>query len=167
MSTRKTLFERPPPTDKDQTVTTTQSRKWVTIKKSGSNTNKDTGTLGRGRKAVFFVADTNFATREIPPVKKTPAKEAATKLKDCVVKLRLKIFHSVNNIQELVLGIMDYCLSILHEHDKKARFVNKKKSLEAYKVTDLPCDFTDFYDKWGEWDETVRAFLNTIPAEKS
>jgi hypothetical protein len=31
-STRKALFKRPPPTDKDQTVITTQSRKWVPIK---------------------------------------------------------------------------------------------------------------------------------------
>jgi hypothetical protein len=38
VSTRKTLIERPPPTDKDQTVTTMQSQKWVPIKKSGSNT---------------------------------------------------------------------------------------------------------------------------------
>jgi hypothetical protein len=62
--------------------------------------------------------------------------------------------------------MMDHCLSILHERDKKARFVNKKKSLEAYKATDFPRDFTDFYDEWGKWDETVSAFLNTIPADK-
>jgi hypothetical protein len=86
-STRKALFERPPPTDEDQTVNTTKSQKWVPIKKSGSNTNKDTGTSWRGCKAVSFVADTNFMTRETAPVKKTPAKEAATKVNECVVKL--------------------------------------------------------------------------------
>jgi hypothetical protein len=78
----------------------------------------------RGHKAASFAADTNFATREMPLVKKTPAKEAATKLNDCVVKLQLKIFHGVNNVQETVLEMMDHCLSILHEHDKKAYFVN-------------------------------------------
>jgi hypothetical protein len=62
--------------------------------------------------------------------------------------------------------MMDYSLSILHERNKKAHFVNKKKSLEAYKAMDFPCNFTDFYNKWGKWDETVRAFLNTIPADK-
>jgi hypothetical protein len=87
VSTRKTLFERPPPTDKYQTVTTTQSRRWVPIKKPGSNTNKDTSTSGRGRKAVSFAADTNITTRETAPMKKTPAKEAATKVDQCVVKL--------------------------------------------------------------------------------
>jgi hypothetical protein len=86
-STRKALFERPPPTDKYQTVITMQSRKWVPIKKSGSNTNKDSGTSGRGRKAASFMADTNFATRETALMKKTPAKEAATKANECVVKL--------------------------------------------------------------------------------
>jgi hypothetical protein len=54
---------------------------------------------------------------------------------------------------------MAHCLSILHEHNKKACFVNKKKSLEAYKATDFPCNFTDFYGKWGKWDKTVHPFL--------
>ncbi len=46
--------------------------------------------------------------------------------------------------------MVDHCLSILHEHKKKARFVNKKKSLEAYKAMDFPRNFTDFYDEWGK-----------------
>jgi hypothetical protein len=62
--------------------------------------------------------------------------------------------------------MMDHCLSILHERNKKACFVNKKKSLEAYKATDFPRDFTDFYNKWGIQDEMVHTFLNTIPADK-
>jgi hypothetical protein len=86
-STRKALFKRPLPTEEDQTVTTTQSQKWVPIKKSGSNMNKDTGTSGRGRKAASFAADTSFTTREMAPPKKTPAKEAATMVDECVVKL--------------------------------------------------------------------------------
>jgi hypothetical protein len=62
--------------------------------------------------------------------------------------------------------MMDHCLSILHECNKKAGFMNKKKSLEAYKEMDFPRNFTDFYDEWGKWDKMVRAFLNTIPADK-
>jgi hypothetical protein len=60
--------------------------------------------------------------------------------------------------------MIDHCLSILHECNKKARFVYEKKLLEAY---NFPHNFTDFYDDWGKWDETVRAFLNTILADKS
>ncbi len=63
--------------------------------------------------------------------------------------------------------MMDHCLSILHERNKNARFVNKKKSLEVYKATDFPRNFTDFYDKWGKRDETVHTFLNIILADKS
>jgi hypothetical protein len=62
--------------------------------------------------------------------------------------------------------MMDHCLSILHEHNKKACFMNKKKSFDTYKVSDFPRNFTDFYDNLGKWDEMVRAFLNTIPADK-
>ncbi len=62
--------------------------------------------------------------------------------------------------------MMDHCLFILHERDKKARFMNKKKSLEAYKATDFPCNFTDFYNRWGKWDEMVRTSLNAFLADK-
>jgi hypothetical protein len=157
--TRKALFERPPPTDKDQTVTTMQSQKWVPIKKSGSNTKEDTSTSGRGCKAVSFAADTNFTTREMTPVKRTPTKEAATKVNECVVKLQLKIFHGANNVQETVLGMMDHCLSILHERNKKARFVNKKKSLEAYKAMDFHRIFTDSTTNGGNGMKRCTLFL--------
>jgi hypothetical protein len=66
-STRKTLFERPPPTDKDQTITTMQSRKWVPIKKSGSNMNKDATTSGRGCK-VASLWQTPILRREKCPL---------------------------------------------------------------------------------------------------
>ncbi len=29
-------------------------------------------------------------------------------------------------------------------------------------MSDLPRDFTDFYDEWGLWEEDIRMFLNTI-----
>jgi hypothetical protein len=32
---------------------------------------------------------------------------------------------------------------------------------------DLSQDFTDFYNKWGLWEERMQAFLNTIPKGKS
>jgi hypothetical protein len=63
--------------------------------------------------------------------------------------------------------MMDHCLTILHKRNKRACFLNKKKLLKAYKAMDLPRDFTDFYNDWGKWDKMVRAFLNTIPADKS
>jgi hypothetical protein len=66
-----------------------------------------------------------------------------------------------------MIGMIDHCLTSLHKQDKRACFVNKKSLLEAYKVTDFPRDFTDFYNNWGKWNEPVRAFLNTIPANKS
>ncbi len=78
---------------------------------------------------------TNFATREAPPVTKTPTKDTTAKINNCMVKLWLKILHGANDVQETVLDMIDHCLTILHKQDKRARFVNKKKSLEAYKVT--------------------------------
>ncbi len=64
-------------------------------------------------------------------------------INECVVKIKLKILHGVNDVQETVIGMMDHCLTILHEHNKRACFLNKKKLLEAHKATDFPRDFTD------------------------
>jgi hypothetical protein len=41
---------------------------------------------------------------------------------------------------------MDHCLAILHKWDEKACFVNRKKTLEAYKATNVPCNFAYFYN---------------------
>jgi hypothetical protein len=124
------------------------------------------GTSGIGCRRALFTEGTNFAAKDAL-AKKTPTKDTSAKVNDCVVKVKLKILHGVNNIQELVLGMMDHCLTILHKHDTRACFLDKKKSLKAYKATDFPRDFTNFYNNWGKWDEMVRAFLNTIPADKS
>ena len=42
-----------------------------------------------------------------------------------------------------------------------ACILNRKKTLEAKKVSDLPRDFTDFCDDWGLWEEDIKMFLNT------
>jgi hypothetical protein len=57
------------------------------------------------------------------------------------------------DIPESIKGMINFSLSILHERDKKACYLNRKKSLEASKATDFPKDFTDFYDDLGVWDE--------------
>jgi hypothetical protein len=165
-STRKALFESGPPADYEQTVTTTQTRKWVPISKTGGSKKDDTVTSGIGRRGASFAEGTNFAAKDAS-AKKTPAKDTSAKVNNCVVKIKLEILHGVNDVKETVLGMMDHCLTILHKRNKRAGFLNKKKSLKAYKATDFPRDFTDLYDDWGKWDKLVRAFLNTIPADKS
>jgi hypothetical protein len=65
------------------------------------------------------------------------------------------------------MALIDRCLFILQERDKSAHLLSRDKSEEAFWVKDLPQDFTDFYDKWGLWEERTQAFLNTIPEGKS
>jgi hypothetical protein len=65
------------------------------------------------------------------------------------------------------MGMINLSLSILHERDKNACYLNRMKSLEASKATDFPKDFTDFYDDWGVWDKQIKAFANNIPTNKS
>jgi hypothetical protein len=165
-STKKVLFESMPAAEDNQTVTTNRNRKWVPINKTSGNKTEEATTSGTGCKGASFAEGTNFAAKDAP-AKKTPAKDTNTKINDCVVKIKLKILHGVNDVQETVIRMMDHCFTILHECNKRACFLNKKKSLEAHKATDFPRDFTDFYDDWGKWDESVQAFLNTIPADKS
>jgi len=66
------------------------------------------------------------------------------------------------DIREILLGLLGHCLSALQERDKSACILNRRKTLEAKRVSDLPRDLTDFYDEWGLWEEDIRMFLNTI-----
>ncbi len=65
------------------------------------------------------------------------------------------------------MASLDHCLITLQERDKSARLLSQDKSEEAFWAKDLPWDFTDFYGKWGLWEERTQAFLNTIPKGKS
>jgi hypothetical protein len=38
----------------------------------------------------------------------------------------------------------------------------QEKDFRGKKGSDLPRDFTDFYDEWGLWEEDIKMFLNTI-----
>jgi hypothetical protein len=66
------------------------------------------------------------------------------------------------DVQETLLGLLGHCLSVLQERDKSACILNRHKTLEARRVSDLRQDFTDFYDEWGLWEEDIHMFLNTI-----
>jgi hypothetical protein len=136
--------------------------------KTGQRTKQDDKLASTGKRSLFAL-DTDFKERKAPrAAPKTPGKEENSgDIQGCMVKVRLKIFHGVGDVQEAVTGMMDHCLAILHKHNKKACFVNRKKTLEAYKATDFPRNFTDFYNDQGIWDKLFKSFLNTIPVDKS
>jgi hypothetical protein len=46
------------------------------------------------------------------------------------------------------MALFDHCLITLQERDKSACLLSRDKSEEAFRVKDLPQDFTDFYDEW-------------------
>jgi hypothetical protein len=151
-STKKALFASRPEAEDNQIVTTNRNRKWIPINKTSGNKTEEATTSGTGRKGASFAEGTNFAAKDAL-AKKTPAKDTNAKINYCVVKNKLKILRGVNDVQEMVVGMMDHCLTILHERDKRACFLNKKKLLKAHKAMDFPRDFTNFYDDWGKWDE--------------
>jgi len=172
-SVRKELFKVTPPAgDNDNVITlvaTAKSKKWVPINKAKDRTmTLPATTTNLKRRGATFAADTNFKEREGQPTKMTPAKaqDGIEEMKECVAQLRIKIHAGAEDIQETVLGLMLHCLSIFHERDKTACFVNTAKSLEAKKLTDLPQDFTDFHNDWGKWDEPMKSFLSTMPKDK-
>ena len=83
--------------------------------------------------------------------KKTPTDMDATetmsyKNHKCVACLRFKMVHGSTDVQEMLMGLLDHCLIVLHERDKTACIRNWKKTLEAWRVSELPRDFTDFYN---------------------
>jgi hypothetical protein len=160
-SARKTLFNSTPPAEnKDTTITSGCLTRWVPIWKTGD---KDvTAATGSLRKGATFVADMNFKQQDPPPAKKTPSKGQGGKLNKCMVKAQLKVTQGATNVQQTVLGLMDHCLAVLHKQDKMVCVINGAKTLQAYKATDLPREFTDFHNNWGKWDEPVCSFLNTL-----
>ncbi len=44
---------------------------------------------------------------------------------ECVIKFGRNMFHTANDVQEAVLGMMEHCLTPLHERDKKTGDDNK------------------------------------------
>jgi hypothetical protein len=107
-------------------------------------------------KGATFAAETVFHKRSPTPTDgntTTPGKN------DCVVRMRFKL--QPWDVQETLIGLIGHCLSVLQERDKSC-VLNRRKTLEARRVSNLPRDFTDFYDEWGLWEEDIRMFLNTI-----
>jgi hypothetical protein len=79
-------------------------------------------------------------------------------MNDCIVRIKIKLTGRQKDIPESIMGMINHSLSILHKQDKKACYLNRKKSLEASKATNFPKDFTNFYNDWGVWDERIKAF---------
>jgi hypothetical protein len=106
-------------------------------------------------KGAKFAAETVFHERS-----STPTDGNKTRENDCVVRICFRL--QPCNVQESLIGLLAHCLSVLQEQDKMACVLNRRKTLEARRVSDLPRDFTSFYDEWGLWEEDIRMFLNTI-----
>ncbi len=112
--------------------------------------------VGASRGATF-ATKTVFHEHSSTP---TDGDKVTSKTNDCVVRIRFKLQPCV--IQETLVGLLAHCLSVLQERDKPACILNRRKTLEARRVSNLPRDFTDFYDEWRLWEEDIGMFLNTI-----
>ena len=110
-----------------------------------------------GGKGATFSTETVFHERSSTT---TDGGNIALKPNICVVRMRFKL--QPCNVQETLVGLLAHCLLVLQERDKSACILNRQKTLEAKKVSDLPRDFTDFYNEWGLWEEDIKMFLNTI-----
>ncbi len=125
----------PPAGDNDNVITlvaTAKSKKWVPINKAKDRTMTLPATTTNLKcHGATFAADTNFKEREMRLTKMTPAKaqDGIEEIKECVAQLHIKIHAGAEDIQEMVLGLMLHCLSILHEQDKTACFVNTQNPL--------------------------------------
>ncbi len=116
--------------------------------------------VGGGKTGTSFARGTVFNKK--PPPDKDGAEKKTTKNHKCVVRLWFKVLHGSTDVQEIMVGLLDYCLMTLQEQDKTACILNRKKTLKAQRVGELPCNFTNFDDDWGMWDEDIKMFLNTI-----
>ena len=149
-STRKELFaaslakERP-------SLSRRAKSAWVPIASRATPATADGASKG-----ATFASETVFHERVATPTDM----DASLKPNECVVRMRFKL--QPCDIQETLVGLVGHCLSVLQERDKTACILNRRKTLEAKRVSDFPRDFTDFYDEWGLWEEDIKMFLNTI-----
>jgi hypothetical protein len=66
-----------------------------------------------------FAAGTQFNKKQSKPAKKTPGKLDLT-LFTSVIRIKIKLFHGVPEVQAEIMALLDYCLSTLQERDKHA-----------------------------------------------
>ena len=96
-------------------------------------TSKDTSTqdvvLSR---SSTFAAKTVFHEHASTP---TNGDKTTSKTNKCVVRMRFK---QPCDIQEILVGLLAHCLSVLQERDKSACILNRSKTLEARRVSNLP-----------------------------
>jgi hypothetical protein len=115
----------------EQTVVTTGSCKWVSIRAANNNCGKSKtkgkpANISATKEGATFAKDTNLNKKEASHVARTsPAEETAGTVDGCVIKFGLNIFHRANDVQEAVLGMTEHCLTTLHERDKKTGDDNK------------------------------------------
>ena len=146
-SARKALFA-----SASGTKSSRSNKSWRPI------TAKDTSTQDAvASRSATFAAETVFHERAPTP---TDGDKTTPKTNECVVRMRFKL--QPCDVQETLIGLLAHCLSVLQERDKSACVLNRRKTLEARRVSNLPQDFTNFYDEWGLWDEDIHMFLNTI-----
>ena len=97
-------------------------------------TSKDTSTQDAvASRSATFAAETVFHQRASTP---TDGDKTASKTNECVVRMRIKL--QTYDVQETLVGLLAHCLSVLQERDKSASVLNRRKTLEARRVNDLP-----------------------------
>ena len=95
---------------------------------------KDTPTQeAAASRSATFAAKTVFHERASTP---TDGEKTSSKTNECVVRMRFKLQSC--DVQETLLGLLGHCLSVLQERDKSACILNRRKTLEAKRVSDLP-----------------------------
>jgi hypothetical protein len=97
-------------------------------------TPKDTSTQDAvASRSATFAAETVFHQRFSTPA---DGDKTSPKTNECVVRMRFKLLSC--NVQETHLGLIGHCLSVLQERDKSACVLNRRKTLEAKRASDLP-----------------------------
>jgi hypothetical protein len=119
------------------------------------------------KRGAIFAEGTHFNKKPGKLLKKTRGKANSSTLLTSVIRIKIKLSHGVTEVRGAITALLDHCLITLQERDKRAHLLSQDKSEEAFWAKDLPQDFTDFYNKWGLWEERMQAFLNTIPKGKS
>ncbi len=97
-------------------------------------TTRDMPAQGVGvSRGATFAAEMVFHEHSSTP---TDGDKMTLRTNDCVVRIRFKL--QPCNVKETLVGLFAHCLLVLQERDKSACILNRHKTLEARRVSDLP-----------------------------
>ncbi len=100
----------------------TKKTSWVHVAKAGA-----TPATAEAKRSAVFAEGIQFNDKPSKPAKKTPGKTGNSNLFTSVIRIKIKLFNGVPEVQTAIMTLLDYCLTTLQQRGKHPRFLSCNK----------------------------------------